>query len=87
MRAAMCGVLRRAERKKAGKRRARAKRTGHVPGTAPIVHSEAAPSEVSTVTVQEGIKANRPKRKCKEVPPGTYAPIKRAKGMPPGRPP
>ena len=86
VRAAMCGVLRRAERKKAGRRRASVKRTGHAPGTAPM-HSDAAPSQVPTVTVQEEIKEKSPKRKCKEVPPGTYAPIKRAKGMPPGRPP
>ena len=87
VRAAMCGVLRRAERKKAGRRRAGVKRTRHAPRTAPIVHNAAAPSQVPTVTAQEGIKEKRPKRKCKEVPPGTYAPIKRAKGTPPGRPP
>ena len=87
VRAAMCGVLLRMERKRAGKKRAREKRTGHAPGTAAIVRKVAAPSKVATVTVQEGIMATRPKRKCKEVPPGTYAPAKRAKGTPPGRPP
>ena len=38
VRAAMCGVLRRAGRKKAGRRRASVKRTGHAPRTAPIAH-------------------------------------------------
>ncbi len=55
VRAAMCGVLLRTERKRAGKKRAREKRTGHAPGVAGIVRSVAvAPSEVATVTVQEG---------------------------------
>ena len=87
VRAAMCGVLRRAGRKKAGMRRASVTRTSHAPGTATIVHNAAAPSQVPAVTEKEGIKEKRPKRKCKEVPPGTYAPMKRAKGTPPGRPP
>ena len=75
--------------KRTGKRRAREKRTGHAPGMAATVRTvAAAPTEAATVvTVQEGIMEKRPKRKCKEVPPGTYAPIKRAKGTPPGRPP
>ena len=37
VRAALCGVLLRTERKRAGKKRAREKRTGHSPGTAAIV--------------------------------------------------
>jgi len=41
VRAAMCGVLRRAERKRAGRRRAREKRTSSASGTAPIVHKAA----------------------------------------------
>ena len=87
VRAAMCGVLRRAGRKKAGRRRASVTRISHAPGTATIVHIAVPPSQVQAVTEKEGIKETRPKRKCKEVPPGTYAPMKRAKGTPPGRPP
>ena len=88
VRAAVCGVLRRAARKRAGRRRASGNHTGGTAGTALNANNDAAaPSELETVTVQEGIMENRPKRKCQEVPPGTYAPIKRAKGMPPGRPP
>jgi len=83
VRAAMCGVLLRTERKRAGKKRAREKRTGHSPGTAAIVRRVAAPSQVMTVTVQEGKLEKRSTRKCQEVPPGTYAPVKRAKGTPP----
>ena len=88
VRAAVCGVLRRAARKRAGRRRASGNHTGGTAGTALNANNDAAaPSELVTVTVQEGIMVNRPKRKCQEVPPGTYAPIKRAKGTPPGRPP
>ena len=59
VRAAMCGVLSRAERKRAGKKRAREKRTGHAPGMAATVRTvAAAPSEAATVTVQEGIMLN-----------------------------
>ncbi len=53
VRAAMCGVLLRTERKRAGKKRAREKRTGHAPGTAAIVRKVAAPSQVATVTGQD----------------------------------
>ena len=60
VRAAMCGVLNRAERKQSRRRRKRAKRTSHSPGTTAIVHEDVAPAEVSEVPERKT--ANRQKK-------------------------
>ena len=86
VRAAVCAVLSRARRRERGKGQQRKKRTGHKPGTTTSV-AEAAVPEAETSVVRETETANRPKRKCKDIPPGSYAPVKRPRGTPPGRPP
>ena len=86
VRAAVCAVLSRARRRERGKGQQRKKRTGHKPGTTTSV-AEAAVPQAETSVVRETETANRPKRKCKDIPPGSYAPVKRPRGAPPGRPP
>ena len=82
VRAAMCAVLHRARRRERGKGQQRKKRTGHTPGTTTSVANEAVVNAEASV-VREAKTENRPKRKCKDIPPGTYAPVKRIRGAPP----
>ena len=84
VRAAMCAVLHRARRRERGKGQQRKKRTGHTPGTTTSVANEAVVNAEASV-VREAKTENRPKRKCKDIPPGTYAPVQRIRGAPPGR--
>ena len=72
VRAAMCAVLHRARRRERGKGQQRKKRTGHTPGTTTIVANEAVVNAEASV-VREAKTENRPKRKCKDIPPGTPA--------------
>ena len=70
VRAAMCAVLHRARRRERGKGQQRKKRTGHTPGTTTVVANEAVVNAEASV-VREAKTENRPKRKCKDIPPGT----------------
>ena len=84
VRAAMCGVLGRVCRKRRGKRREKEQRTSHTPGTATAVHHNVQNPAVAVSRVRETA-CSRPKRGCKDLPPGTYAPVKRFRGTPPGQ--